>query len=244
MNTKTKLFWILWVSSIVSTILILPYIITLQSEALKKENISPSFLILIAILQGGVVFGVAAFFGLILAEKTGFKLPLLSSWVEHKEIEYKGLVRNSAILGFGIGMAIVLIDRFVFQYAVASSMKVPAWQGLLASFYGGICEEVLMRLFLMSLFVFILIRVSKRNEPTPAIVWSSIILISILFGLGHLPITSSVVTITAWVVFRAILLNGIAGVALGWLYWKKGLESAIIAHYSADIIVVVIGPNL
>jgi membrane protease YdiL (CAAX protease family) len=35
-------------------------------------------------------------------------------------------------------------------------------------------------------------------------------------------------------------LNGLAGVAFGWLYWKRGLESAIVAHFSADIILHVL----
>ena len=44
------------------------------------------------------------------------------------------------------------------------------------------------------------------------------------------------------VISRAIVLNGIGGVAFGWLYWKHGLESAMIAHFSADIVVHVITP--
>jgi hypothetical protein len=38
------------------------------------------------------------------------------------------------------------------------------------------------------------------------------------------------------IVARAIILNGIGGIIFGWLYWKKGLESAIISHFSLDII--------
>jgi membrane protease YdiL (CAAX protease family) len=42
------------------------------------------------------------------------------------------------------------------------------------------------------------------------------------------------------VITRAIVLNGGGGLAFGWLYWKQGLESAMIAHFSADIVVHVI----
>ena len=65
---------------------------------------------------------------------------------------------------------------------------------------------------------------------------------ALLFGVGHLPITSELITITPLVIFRALLLNGIGGVVFGWLYWKKGLESAMIAHFSADIIIHVCLP--
>jgi membrane protease YdiL (CAAX protease family) len=37
-------------------------------------------------------------------------------------------------------------------------------------------------------------------------------------------------------------LNGLGGLAFGWLYWKRGLESAIMAHFSADIVLHVITP--
>jgi len=37
-------------------------------------------------------------------------------------------------------------------------------------------------------------------------------------------------------------LNGIGGMVFGWLYWKKGLEFAIISHFSADIVLQIIVP--
>jgi membrane protease YdiL (CAAX protease family) len=42
------------------------------------------------------------------------------------------------------------------------------------------------------------------------------------------------------VITRALVLNGLGGLAFGWLYWKQGLESAMIAHLSTDIVVHVI----
>jgi len=59
-----------------------------------------------------------------------------------------------------------------------------------------------------------------------------------------LPITASLTPITAMVVLRALVLNGIGGVVFGWLFWKRGLETAIIAHFSADLILHVVVPAL
>jgi membrane protease YdiL (CAAX protease family) len=50
--------------------------------------------------------------------------------------------------------------------------------------------------------------------------------------------------ITPMVVTAAVVLNGIAGVAFGYLYWKRGLEAAIIAHFFADIVLHGIGSFL
>jgi membrane protease YdiL (CAAX protease family) len=70
----------------------------------------------------------------------------------------------------------------------------------------------------------------------------SIIAVSVIFGLGHLPATVQITPLTSVVIIRAIVLNGIGGIIFGWLYWKKGLESAILAHFSADIVLYVVTP--
>jgi membrane protease YdiL (CAAX protease family) len=38
------------------------------------------------------------------------------------------------------------------------------------------------------------------------------------------------------------LLNAIWGIVFWYLYWKKGLESSMIAHFSADIMLHVFLP--
>ena len=64
-----------------------------------------------------------------------------------------------------------------------------------------------------------------------------------LFGLGHLPATAQVgLPMDFLVVSRAIVLNGLLGVGFGWLYWKHGLESAMLGHFTADIVLHVIFP--
>jgi len=42
------------------------------------------------------------------------------------------------------------------------------------------------------------------------------------------------------VIARAVILNGIPGVAFGWLYWQRGLEAAMVAHFSADLVLHVL----
>jgi membrane protease YdiL (CAAX protease family) len=244
LKTRTRIFLILWIASIVSSVLVLPYVSTIQAELLKKAGISFPFLVLIAIIQGGIAFGIASILGLFLAEKTGFKLPLLSSWIENKKINFKGTFWLSVILGLIAGISIFVVDKFIFPQPLLSSIKVQLWQGFLACIYGGIAEEVFMRLLLVSLFVFIFVKIFGRKENNSVIAWMAIILVSVLFGIGHLPIASAVVKITPMVVLRVIVLNGIGGVIFGWLYWKKGLESAIISHFSADIVLQIIVPVL
>jgi membrane protease YdiL (CAAX protease family) len=70
--------------------------------------------------------------------------------------------------------------------------------------------------------------------------WVANILAAILFGLGHLPTTAALVPLTSLVIARAVVLNGLLGIVWGWLYWKRGLEAAMISHFSADLVLHVL----
>ncbi len=43
---------------------------------------------------------------------------------------------------------------------------------------------------------------------------------------------------------RATTSNGIAGVVLGWLYWRRGLEWAVFAHLLADAVLYLVLPAI
>ncbi|MED4462639.1 CPBP family glutamic-type intramembrane protease [Metabacillus fastidiosus] len=61
---------------------------------------------------------------------------------------------------------------------------------------------------------------------------------AILFGIGHLGAVFSIIeTVTPLLIVRTIFLNAVLGIICGYLYWKKGLEYAIIAHIVGDIII-------
>jgi len=66
-------------------------------------------------------------------------------------------------------------------------------------------------------------------------------LVAVAFGLAHLPATAAVgLSLNALVVSRAIVLNGLGGIVFGWLYWRRGLESAMVCHFTADVVLHVI----
>lgn len=227
----------------VSVLLVLPYGFSLQSEVISQSPLSIPMLALISFFQSAILFAIAVYFGIKLNRKIGFNFPLLDAWMEGKKIDYSKTLVLSIISGLVVGLVIVLLNSFLFS-AVEITAKAPIWQGFLGAFYGGIAEEVLMRLFLMSLSIFILTKLFKLKKENRFAICFSIILVAVLFGLGHLPITSAITKIDTLVVVRAIVLNGVGGVLFGWLYWKKGLESAIISHFCADLILLVALPLL
>jgi len=242
-----KMFFVLLGLTMISIICVFPYILSVQGELLSKIGQPIEIIFFAQLIQSLILFSVAIFFGLFFAKKFNFKLPLIQAVLEKKDYRetLKSILGTSIFSGIIVAIAIYVLDMlFTMQGVVISTHQnyAPIWQKLLASVYGGVAEEILMRLFFMMLFVWVSVKLFKQIEPSKINIMISIFLAAIIFGLGHLPITASITTITPIVVTRAIVLNGIGGVGFGWLFWKKGLESAIIAHFTADIFLLTLLP--
>lgn len=239
-----RVFWILFVACIFGAFAVLPFQLTLQGMLLSEVPLH------LAIIQYCIIFSVVTFVGLLLSKKIGFGAPILERLTEKKEVKtyIKSMLGISIGLGFLAGILIIIGDYLLYYFGgttlTVSTITAPVWQGFLAAFYGGINEEILMRLFFMSLLIWIFFKIKKTDDgkPTHLSVWFAIILAAILFGIAHLVITSVLTAITPVIIARAVILNGIGGVIFGWLYWRKGLESAMISHFCADIMLYVIFP--
>jgi len=230
----------------------------MQSSAidLTKLGLPLPVILLLQIVQSGILFAVAVFAGLFFAGRVGLGTPILDSVTRGEPVadKVREFLPLSIILGIISTLVVLGLEFFYFQPVMVRELgqaaavlnlqtsQPAAWKGLLASFYGGIAEEILLRLFVMSLFAWLGKFISKTSQgkPSTAIFWIANIMAAVLFGLGHLPALTLIVPLTALVVARTVLLNGMLGIVFGWLYWKHGLESAMISHFSADIVLHVI----
>ncbi len=246
-TTDRRLFSILLAAAILGQIAALPYVFSL----FDVENLLPVPLpvaVALHIVQGTIMAGIAILLGLPMAARLGLGTPFLQSWLDGRlgRTQFIRTASSAILFGAVAGAAIFLMDRFLFAIFVepitAFQETPPLWQRFLVSFYGGINEEIFLRLFVMTLLVWLWWRFAGRRAPTAVVMWTAIVVVSVLFGLGHLPMTARFMSLTFIVVVRAIVLNGIAGTLFGWLYWRKGLEAAMIAHFAADIALHVLLP--
>jgi membrane protease YdiL (CAAX protease family) len=255
-----RLFFILLAGATLGLVAVVPYSLALQSDtslasAAQQAGMPLWLLIAIQLAPQAILFGIVIWVGLSLARSVGLGLPLLEDLLRGNNINaaLRRILPISVILGVILGLLIIALDSYVFQPALLAQMgenalagdsavNPAAWKGLLASLYGGINEEILLRLFLMSMFVWLGRFVHRNTDGSPglAVLWIANVLAAVIFGLGHLPATAAMVALTPLVVIRAIVLNGIGGVGFGYLYMKHGLEAAIIAHFSADMILHVL----
>ena len=195
-------------------------------------------LIAVSAVQSAAYAFVGGFFGYILAGKVGLWKPLR-------------LDRRAWAVTVGVSVAggiVFSLDHWTFgsaidgiQAANAASLTV---QGVFASvLYGGIVEEILLRLFFLSLLAVIFNRVFCKNaEQTPRGVFiAANIVAALLFAAGHLPATALLFgSLTPLVLIRCFLLNGGFGLLLGWLYRKYGIAAAIVSHALLHIVCKVI----
>lgn len=251
-----KIFFILLAACTWGVIAIFPYALDLQKNLLDQLPMPLWVLIPIQILQNTILFAVAVGLGLFFANRIGLGLPILEAKLAGESVgaRIKAILPLSIILGVVGSVLIVGLDLYVFGPAMKAQLgdqaglanlqgaQPAAWKGLLASFYGGINEEVLLRLCVMSLLAWLgkFVNQTAEGRPTTIVFWVANFLAAILFGLGHLPATAALLPLTPLIIIRAIVLNGLLGVAFGYLYFTRGLESAIISHFSADIVLHVL----
>jgi len=76
-----RVFFILWIAAVLSSIAVLPYAFELQASVL--EAIDPSIplptLIVLQIVQSVILFGIIIFAGMFFASRVGLGTPILDS---------------------------------------------------------------------------------------------------------------------------------------------------------------------
>jgi membrane protease YdiL (CAAX protease family) len=74
------------------------------------------------------------------------------------------------------------------------------------------------------------------GRPTKAVFWMAIIVSGIIFGWAHIDdkISNPEIQASPGAFATVMSVNTVFGVILGLLYWKQGLESAILAHFLID----------
>jgi len=89
--------------------------------------------------------------------------------------------------------------------------------------YGGITEELLLRWGVLTLLVWAAWRLFQKRQGQPRGVYfvSAIVISSVIFGLGHLPLVVALGSnFTAAIVWYVVSANAVFGLIAGYLYWR------------------------
>ncbi|MDD2700695.1 MAG: CPBP family intramembrane metalloprotease [Sideroxydans sp.] len=224
---------------IVTSWIALPLLVDVSKTPVPLETLQVA-----SAVQGAVFVLIAALVGASLAPRVGLAAPAVSA------VASRGSVLNAlrpqvvpGLVGGAIG-AIVILGFYVFApeslKAIQPDTPLPLVVRVL---YGGITEEVLVRWGLMTVLVWVGWRALRRDlqEPSAGIIWGAIAISALVFGLSHLPsVAQSLPAVTPYFAAYVTIGNALFGLIAGHLFWRYGLEAAVIAHVSAHILAFVI----
>lgn len=199
-------------------------------EAAVQQTGSLDALKAASLLQSVLYAMILGFFGYILAVKIGLMGPF--------GLKNPPLVR--VLLLASLGGAVLSLDAWTFgqwipqlgaTYTQAGSFDAATW--IASVLYGGVIEEVMLRLFLMSGLALIgwkLFFKAKEQAPENVLIAANV-LSALVFAAGHLPTTAMTFgELTPLLILRSFLLNGAAGLLFGRFYRKYGIQYAMLAH--------------
>jgi hypothetical protein len=226
-----------------ATAALFPYVLTLLHTALAKVAAPLPVAIAAQLVQACVLIFLLSWVGLICGTPLGLDSPVVRAWLgSGRFLVSPRRAIIAALLGGFIGFVILAMSLVWDRHLPAPFSPLPEialWKRMAAAPYGGIVEECLCRLFLVSVIAWLLAKVSSHGpaeRPPPWVFVVAIVAASLLFGIGHLPAAAKLWPLTTIVVLRTIALNSVAGFLFGGIFWRWGLEYAVIAHFSADII--------
>ena len=182
---------------------------------------------IVPIVLYAVVLG---FFGYLLADR----IRLMRPFRFEKPVLLRVLfisVFCGAILSLDAWTFANWIPQLKNSYTSAGSFDPGTW--IASILYGGVIEEVMTRLFLMSGLSLLGWKLFfRKNTTVPAkVLVAANVLATLAFAAGHLPATAQTFgELTPLLVLRCFLLNGAAGLVFGRFYHKYGIQYAMAAH--------------
>ena len=247
-----KIFWLLLIASVFGIVTLLPYLLALFRKVIATSPLPMPMpvLLTVQVMQSVILFAGFISLGLILARKVGMEMPVLRRWA------YGGpapSLRNFALTPLLVGAAAAALVVLVFytfflpripEWPIDVEAAIPIWKRFLACFYGAINEEIFARLFALSLILWLLRKIARQQSPqaSPVIFWIANVVVAGLFAAGHIPGAKAFLAITPMVWTAIFFINGSLSLVFGYLCWKRGLAAAMLAHFSADFMLHVVGP--
>jgi len=196
---------------------------------------------ILLVLVQAALFAVFIWAGLYLGRSVGLGAPLLESWTAGEPVRERVIsaLKISLVIGPGVAVLKYLLDLLVFSPFVPATLsqlrEASVLFRLAIPFQQGIGDEIIYRLFLMTVIVWIIWKAQglKGASPREWVYWAGILLAGLVAV--AVPLLQGV-TGPAMVQYAAIILAG--AIPFGWLYWKKGIESAILAHFVSSVVLV------
>lgn len=231
---------LLGVAGMLASLALMPYALVMMPQRFAALPLPLPLVMAAKAAQIGVMCWLLGWLGLYLGAPHGLDAPWLRAWVYRRPRDPRrrarwGLAALLGVLAAALTAGLSLLGPTLSPEGTTTTIGW-AWRGALASFYGGIVEETLLRLLFVSLFVWLLAW-TNRKTARPWMFMTAIVLAALLFGVGHLPALFAIASTPGpLLIGKIVLLNALSGVVFGALFWKYGLEHAMLAHFCGDLV--------
>jgi membrane protease YdiL (CAAX protease family) len=209
---------------------------------LMPGDLTPLGVRVLAAIQPTMLTLAALELGLWLAPKVGLEAPFLSGELRFRlaSPETRRVLGLAGVVALFAGIGLAAYDVGMARFGPEGIGAMSAFNPPLVTrvLYGGIVEEIISRWGAMTLIVWILARsLGQRERPTAHVFWVAALLAAFMFAVGHLPLLLALVADPPLALMGNVFgLNALVGTAFGWLYWRAGLEAAILAHAMTHIV--------
>ncbi len=234
---------IVFLLGVVGVLSMLTVDIPIPEEQMEMLNqmFSPTQIKILTLVNPTILMGLAVLLGTPLYHRIGLSLPIIERIVYgESKIEVSSMLKGGVVGGLIAGILLVLITIISTPFMPEAFLEAQENMELTLAarfLYGGIVEEIMMRFGMMTVVIWIGSK-AVRGLTTP-IVWIGILTSALLFALGHFPVVFSLVDQpTTSLLLYVLIGNSVGGIIFGWLYWKRGLEAAMIAHIMAHVVMV------
>lgn len=242
---RLRLSLLLWLAGMLGVVVI---VVTVLPQLLREVTLpAPLWVVSLASLaQSALLVALAVWSGVALAPKVGLRAPAFEAAVTDRSIAFalRPQFLPGLVAGALAGVALFAIGGYASPAALAEVQQRFTLPILARVLYGGVTEELLLRWGLMTVLVWLAWRLLQRRTGTPRAlyIWLAIVVSALLFGAGHLPAAAMLIgELTGDVVLFVVGVNAAFGVLFGYLFWRYGLEAAMIAHAIAHGVSYVAG---
>lgn len=193
-----------------------------------------------SLVQGAIFLALAVWAGVALAPKVGLRAPVFEAVAGSSPIA--AALRPQLVpglLGGLAGGALLVALSFISPPELAAAAQKSTLPLSARILYGGITEELMLRWGLMSLLLWLSWRFIQRKSAAPSalLYWLAIFASAVLFGVGHLPAAHALAGDLSFPVMVYVIGgNSAFGMLAGWLFWRFGLEAAILAHAMTHVV--------
>lgn len=193
----------------------------------------------LALMNAGAilfVYGGLGLLGLITARRLG--------WAEvwHPDATHQDRWVRPALWGFVLGVVFIVTDSVIGALHSLGPLPHPPFPtSVVASAVAAISEEVLFRLFLVPVGVWLLSKVIHGGRERSAVFWSVAVFSALAFAAGHLPSVAVVYGIELEalppiLIGELLFLNGILSLVAAQQLRRHGLLAAVGVHWWTDVI--------